>query len=189
MANDLSKSVLLASAFTFVIMNCPMASPKQKDGVSVGGGVSPQPSPLVIHLRSAKSEYHLDELLELEVTIQNISDNDIYVLSFLEWGESASFSLWLKDPLTGKNVGGKVPSSPPIGPPKSIMSFTRLYPDYIFGKSSKFKFKNLHIDKPGTYVIEVTYHSPCPSGFSFGLPIWSKEMGPIKTNTVEIHVK
>jgi hypothetical protein len=105
----------------------------------------------------------------------------------LDWGESASFSIWFKDAATQEYLP-QTPGSPPSPPATSKESFVNLDPDYIYGTVFYEKLRNVGVEKSGEFLIVGEYHSPVPSNMSFGLPIWSRDMGSVRSNIVRINV-
>ncbi|MFZ1613312.1 MAG: hypothetical protein WAT51_04010 [Holophaga sp.] len=143
---------------------------------------------IIVKISTGKMEYRLNDKIKLEVLIKNTSSKEVFIYNELDWGESSSFSLWVKDVRTGKDVVGQYLADALPPPPSSKDQFTKLAPGYSFGFESNWMIKEINIDKPGDYLVEVVYHSPVPTEFAFGLPIWSTEMGRVESNAVKIHV-
>ena len=143
---------------------------------------------IIVKIFTEKKEFRLSDKIKLDVTIKNVSSKDMFIYNELDWGESSSFLLWVKDARTGKDIVGQYLADALPPPPSSKDQFTKLASGYCFGFESNWMIKEINIDKPGDYLLEVVYHSPVPLEFAFGLAVWSKEMGRVGSNFVKIHV-
>ena len=187
--NYLAQSVICTVAFCMLFTGRAKAeTPVGKGGGSMSVFDSKQKHGIIVKISTEKMEYRLGDKLKLEVLIKNISPKDMFIYNELDWGESSSFSLWVKDARTGKDVVGQHLADALPPPPSSKDQFTKLVPGYSFGFESNWMIKEINIDKPGDYLLEVVYHSPVPPEFAFGLPVWSTEMGKVGSNVVKIHV-
>jgi hypothetical protein len=125
----------------------------------------------------------------IEVLLTNASRQPIFVYSDLDWGESASLSIWLKDVTTGEDVSEKNFLHDSITPPPSSQDdFVKILPGHIYGVSIRSSIRDLNIRRKGTYEIVAEYHSPIPPSLSFGLPIWSTNEATLRSNRVTITV-
>ena len=64
----------------------------------------------------------------------------------------------------------------------------KLLPDHVFGVVFTLTMKDFNLRQKGTYEVTAEYHSPIPASMSFGLPIWSREMGVVPSNRITIKV-
>jgi hypothetical protein len=165
----------------------------QAISVTSSGPVAPsghdQEGPrLGVTIRTDKSSYNRADGITFEVLLTNSSSVPIYLYSFLARGESASLSLWAKDAVSGKDIPQVVIADSITPPPTSKDEFIRLLPHHVYGVLIRTSLANLNVQRKGTYEFVVEYHSPVPSNWSFGLPIWSKEMGAVSSNRVTITV-
>src|SRR5438093_13781030 len=67
-------------------------------------GMAHEGSPLELTLRTDKDSYKLGDDITVQVLLTNRSKSPMYIYAMLDWGESASLSLWLKDVVSGKDV-------------------------------------------------------------------------------------
>jgi hypothetical protein len=133
------------------------------------GGIAHEGSPLEVTLRTDRDSYKLGDGITVRVLLTNKSKSPLYIYAPLEWGESASISIWLKDALTGKDVPEYFIPDALTPPPNSM--------------------KDFNVRQKGTYEITAEYHSPIPASMNFGLPIWSREKGAVPSNRVTITVR
>lgn len=148
----------------------------------------PEKVPLAVTLKADKNTYKLRDKINLQVLLRNTSQSTIYIYALLDWGESASVSLWAKDASSGGDLPEHFWGSPP-SPPAVKDSFIRLNPNYIYGALYREDLKTLGIERPGRYELVAYYHSPVSAEMSFGLPIISREDGKARSNGVTITVE
>jgi hypothetical protein len=151
-------------------------------------GMPHEGSPLELTLRTDKDSYKLGDNITVQVLLTNRSKSPVYLYATLDWGESASLSLWLKDVVSGKDVPEEFIADALPPPPGSKDAFVKLLPDHVYGVVLKSKLAQLNVQKSGTYELVAEYHSPIPSSMNFGLPIWSREKGTVPSNRVTIKV-
>jgi len=144
--------------------------------------------PLVVKLETDRLVYLHNERIHLRVLLTNVSSERLYIPIPLDWGESASLSLWASDAVSKKEVQGGFLADAPTPLPKKREDFVQLLPNHILGVSDQISLEDLNLNRQGKYELHVNYHSPVPSEFNLGLPIWSKEEGPIRSNIVTIEV-
>lgn len=168
-----------------------MKKRRSEFGTSVQGG-SPnqnQSQPrLGVALRTDRDRYRANDRITIELLLINNSQAELYIYSPLDWGESSSFSLWVKDADSGKNVPQNFIADAMTPPPNSKDDFVKLPPNHIYGVRLVSSLSHLTLQQKGTYDLVVDYHSPIPSNMSFGLPIWSRENGTVSSNRVRIAV-
>ena len=145
-------------------------------------------SPLELTLTTDKDSYKLGDEITVRMLLTNKSKSPLYIYAPLEWGESASISIWLKDALTGKDVPEYFIPDALTPPPNSKDDFVKLLPDHVFGVVFTSTMKDFNVRQKGTYEIMAEYHSPIPASMNFGLPIWSREKGAVPSNRVTITV-
>jgi hypothetical protein len=165
------------------------------ENTHVVGGTTPNASaadsdaePVNVELRTDKDSYKAGENIIIEVLLTNRSGASFYVYNNLDWGESASLSLWIKDESTGKSVPQHFYADALTPPPNSKADFMKLLPRHVYGVVLKTTLDELGLGKSGKYELIVNYHSPIPARFGFGLPIWGKEKGSISSKPVVIAV-
>jgi hypothetical protein len=144
--------------------------------------------PLVVRLKTDRNSYKLGDKITVRVLLTNRSKNPLYLYAALDWGESASLSLWVKDAASGKDVPEEFIADALPPPPASKDAFIKLLPDHVYGVVLTSSLADLNIREKGVYELTAEYHSPVPSSMGFGLPIWSREKGSLPSNAVRITV-
>jgi hypothetical protein len=152
------------------------------------GGMPHEDSPLEVILRTDQDSYKLGDEISVQVLLINRSQSPLYIYAQLDWGESASLSLWLKDAVSGKYVPEEFIADALPPPPGSKDEFVKLLPNHVYGVVLTLKLVELNVKKRGKYELLAEYHSPIPSSMNFGLPIWSREKGTVPSNRVTIAV-
>jgi hypothetical protein len=150
--------------------------------------MEPDGFPLKVTLKTDRDSYKLKDEVTVQVLLTNKSNSPLYIYAPLEWGESASISIWLKDALSGKDVPENFIPDALTPPPGSKEDFVKLLPDHVLGVVFTSTLKDFNLRKKGTYEITAEYHSPIPASMNFGLPIWSREKGAVPSNRVTITV-
>ncbi len=145
-------------------------------------------SPFEVALKTDRNSYKLGDNITVQVLLTNKSKSPLYIYATLDWGESASLSLWLKDAVSGKDVPEEFIADALPPPPGSKDAFVKLLPDHVYGVVLRSKLAQLNVQKSGTYELVAEYHSPIPASMNFGLPIWSREKGAVPSNRVTITV-
>ncbi|MDR2011942.1 MAG: hypothetical protein LBQ20_02600 [Rhodanobacter sp.] len=140
-------------------------------------------------LNADKSIYRFNEKIVIQVLLTNNSELPVYVNDWLDWGESASVSLWLKDLSSGKDMAQTMISDAISPPPSSKDDFVKLLPNHVYGIIIITNPSELGAQKNGTYELVAQYHSPIPASMSYGLPILSRENGKIISNRISLKVK
>jgi hypothetical protein len=182
-----SKIILVAVIFG----QSPSSSAKVKSRVERQAANSTKESrvlPLRVAIGIDKSSYQLSDSVTFNVLLINQSQASVYLFAELDWGESASLSLWVKNATTGKGVTGSFIADAPSPPPSSRDAFIKLQPHHLYGLTLTTTLKELGIQQHGRYTLVVKYHSPVPSAMNFGLPIWSYEDGAVSSDPVTITV-
>lgn len=152
------------------------------------GSMAHEGSPLEVTLKTDRDSYKLGDEISVQVLLTNRSKSTLYIYAPLDWGESASLSLWLKDAVSGKDVPEEFIADAMPPPPGSKDAFVKLLPDHVYGVVLRSKLAQLSVQKSGAYELVAEYHSPIPSNMNFGLPIWSREKGAVPSNRVTITV-
>lgn len=152
------------------------------------GSMAREDSPLVVSLKTDRNSYKLGDKITVRVLLTNRSKNTLYLYAALDWGESASLSLWVKDAVSGKDVPEEFIADALPPPPVSKDAFIKLLPDHVYGVVLTSSLADINIREKGVYELIAEYHSPIPSSMAFGLPIWSREKGPVSSDTVKITV-
>jgi hypothetical protein len=160
----------------------------QSSDSAKGRNMTQETSPLQVTLKTDRNSYKLADEIIVQLLLTNKSKSPMYIYAPLDWGESASLSLWPKDTSTGKNVPEEFVADALPPPPPSKEVFVKLLPDYVYGVVLKPKLAELNLKKSGVYELMAEYHSPIPASMNFGLPIWSREKGAVCSNSVTIRV-
>ena len=163
-------------------------SAQSPDSSAKAGGMAHEGSLLNVTLKTDRDVYKLGDKIYVQVLLTNTSKSPIYIYTPLDWGESASLSLWLKDIVSGKDVPEEFIADALPPPPLSKDEFVKLLPDHVYGVVLRLKLAELNLQKAGTYELLAEYHSPIPANMNFGLPIWSREKGALPSNRVTITV-
>lgn len=152
------------------------------------GGMAHEESPLEVTLKTDRDSYKLGDEISIQVLLTNRLKSPVYIYAPLDWGESASLSLWLKNTVSGKDVPEEFIADALPPPPSSKDAFIKLLPNHVYGVVLRSKLAQLNVQKSGTYELVAEYHSPIPASMNFGLPIWSREKGAVPSNRVTITV-
>lgn len=144
--------------------------------------------PLEVTLETDRDSYKLGDEVTIKVLLTNRSKAPLYIYTPLDWGESASLSLWFKDVVSGEDVPEEFIADALPPPPSSKDAFVKLLPNHVYGVVLKSRLAQLNVRKNSTYELVTEYHSPIPSRMNFGLPIWSREKGTLASNRVTITV-
>jgi len=178
----------LLCALVFAALPVGTSSGQPSAGGAKVRGMAHEGSLLEVTLKTDRDSYKLGDEISVQVLLINMSKSPLYIYAPLDWGESASLSLWLKDVVSGKDVPQKFIADAPSSPPGSRDAFVKLLPDHVYGVVLRSKLAQLNVQKSGMYELVAEYHSPIPARMSFGLPIWSREKGAIPSNRVSITV-
>lgn len=175
-------------ALFFMALSIGTTSGQSPAGSAKVGDMAHEGSPLEVTLKTDRAFYKLGDEITVQVLLTNKSKFPLYIYASLDWGESASLSLWLKDAVSGKDVPQEFIADALPPPPGSKDAFVKLLPDHVYGVVLRSKLAELNVQKSGTYELVTKYHSPIPATMNFGLPIWSREKGAITSNRVTITV-
>jgi len=178
----------LLCAFVFAAPSVGPTSGQSPASSARAGGVPHEGCPLEVTLKTDRNSYKSGDGITVQVLLTNRSKSPLYIYGLLDWGESASLSIWLRDVASGKDLPQRLWGAPPSPPPASREGFVRLDPGYVYGEVFREKLADLGVQKKGEYEIVAEYHSPIPSSMNFGLPIWSREKGAVPSNRVTIKV-
>ena len=180
------RSHLLGAIVLGILSGIAVGQP-HNNGAKFGNRVH-EVSPLELTLKTDKDFYELGDEIIVQTLVVNRSKAPIYIYASLDWGESASLSLWLKDAVSGQDMPAEFIADALPPPPSSKDAFVKLLPDHVYGVLLKVKLAELNVKRNGTYELVAEYHSPIPRSMSFGLPIWSKENGAVSSNKVKIQI-
>lgn len=178
----------LVYALVFAGLSVGTTSGQSSASSAKVGGMAHEGSRLEVTLKTDRDSYKLGDEITVRVLLTNKSRSPLYIYAPLEWGESASVSIWLKDALSGKDVPEYFIPDALTPPPGSKDDFVKLLPDHVFGVVFTSTLKDFNVRQKGTYEITAEYHSPIPASMNFGLPIWSREKGAVFSNRVTITV-
>lgn len=150
------------------------------------GGKAP---PLRLRLSTAAGQYRLGESIEMDVRLENVSDDLVTVFGGLRWGHAGGLVLHVVD-AAGREVQPKNLDDDMIPPSvlKKPSAYVTLQERHFLGTSRSDKTDELFA-KPGTYTMWLDYTSPVPSSFGQGVNFWSRESGTLRSNRVTIHIK
>lgn len=143
---------------------------------------------LAIELKTDKNDYGLHDAVVLHITLTNSSASPIYVYKSLHEGDLAGLSIWAKDVVSGKNVPRRFISDALPPPPKSKEAFVEIAPHASYTVDIPYTMQEFNIASNGTYELFAEYQSPIPHTMNFGLPIWSREKGSTRSNSVKITI-
>jgi len=135
-----------------------------------------------------KSKYKSDDDFRIKVTIKNISSTDIFIYSKIELMEGPNLSIWMSD-MSGNDVGMNSIATSNAPLPTSASDFMNLPAKNSTVIDFKMNVSDFLVVKGGKYKVISEFHSPVPSNFNFGLPILSRQMGAIESNTVNIEIE
>jgi hypothetical protein len=133
--------LIVVGLLTFHNMAVDAISKQQKEDPSSKAG-------LQISLVAPNSRYKRNERIKLHVMLTNVSYKDLYVLGSLEWGESASLLLHVRD-ASGKDIEPRAfPDSQIFVDTDDASSFLKFRPNHFLGTSLVSDVKFLNIAKP-----------------------------------------
>ena len=141
--------------------------------------------PLAVSIRTDQSTYTWNDSIQMTILIKNISTQPLFLYGELRWGLSASLFLFVSNEKGQFAQMNYLEDALPPSPPFKRASFIKLNPGYLFGTTRSDKLSDL-VPGPGTYHLQVEYHSPIPSRFSPGLPIWSSEKPPVSSMMITL---
>ena len=143
---------------------------------------------LKISLISPKVRYQRSEKIKLHVMLNNITSQNIYVLSSLGWGYNASLLLHVRD-ASGNEIDPEgFPDDQTFVDPLDESTFVKLPPRQFIGTTLVAGLGFLNMKKPGKYSIYVEYFSKIPSSEVKQKPFWGYENGGIFSNLVWIEI-
>jgi hypothetical protein len=143
---------------------------------------------LKISLISPKDKYRRSEKIKLHVMLNNITSQNIYVLSSLGWGYNASLLLHVRD-ASGKEIDPQgFPDDQTFVDPRDESTFVRLPPRQFIGTTLVADLNFLNMKKPGKYSIYVEYFSKVSSSEVKQRPFWGHENGSIFSNLVWVDI-
>ena len=128
--------------------------------------VAQKPSNIRFTARVNQGLHRLADRLPIEIKIENIGDDPVYVFGNLNY-----FIMLFATTADGKDLPTDSIRET-LAPPPTRESFTRIEPGHFLGTVWKEDLKTLGIRKPGRYRLELEYRSNYGPEFSFGLPIW-----------------
>ena len=143
---------------------------------SSSNGQTPTPdhgAALELTLKTDKGIYKLENRITVTATLRNVSQGITYLYA-LDFGESASFSFWIKDALSEATIQSEAIADALPPPPVSRSSLLGLAPSQIKETSFTATLAELGINRSGKYQLRVIYHCPLTKKFAFGLPIWQR---------------
>lgn len=145
---------------------------------------------LRMSLTANKLRFKRTDAIQLQATLVNPDFNqDIFVYGSLEWGYSASLTLFVHD-ASGRRVKSRFYDDALTPPLKSGDNsiFVKLQPQHLLGTYYSSTIKELNIEKPGIYNIYTEYHSPIKTSEVDVQPFFGKENGILRSNVVQIRV-
>jgi len=143
---------------------------------------------LTISARVDKQTYSVDDAATFEIVIRNTGAGPIYIYERLGLGDCCSLEVLVFD-ATGKQLLTNPFAHNFVDLPPERTEFMRLFGKHFIGRHFTLPLRNYFlIEKPGRYTFVLEYHNPVPERDSFGLDVWSKEMGSIYSNPIQIEV-
>jgi hypothetical protein len=141
----------LVYALVLVALSVGATSGQSSAGSAKVVGMTHGESPLKVTLKTDRDSYKLGDEITVQVLLTNKSKSPVYIYASLDWGESASLSLWLKDAISGKDVPEEFIPDALSPPPGSKDAFVKLLPDHVYGVVLRSKLAELNVQKSGTY--------------------------------------
>lgn len=157
-------------------------------GASWGSGFVQDPTPLELAIAVDRQVYRPDDRIVVKFLLTNTSKQPIYLMDLFLLGESGSFSLWVRDVVSGRDSSRRF-ADEITPPPQSVNDFVRLRPEHVFGVSLRILLADIGVRRAGKYELAADYHSRVPAGMTFGLPTWTREKGAIHSTPVTIVVE
>src|SRR4030095_7819620 len=161
----------------------PFAAPPTQDTTRQGESATYQKA-LEVTIVADKREYKTNDKIRIDVKLTNKHPvREFFVYGTLGWGYRASLTDIVRDS-SGKRISPKIFSddlTPPISR-NDISLFVKLLPRHFLGTYFVEELKELNLNKPGRYSIEVDYHSPISKKDVDLTDFWSNEDGVIKSN-------
>jgi hypothetical protein len=151
-------------------------------------GHTQEKAPLKVTLEVDRHSYRVGDEISGEILLKNTSRTPLYLYAEFDWGMSGSDSLFARDAVTGTDLPSSLIGTALPPPPSSKDQFIKLLPGYIYGVEFTCSLKELGVAKKGTYDLLAWYHSPIPTRYGLGLPIFSSEMGAIDAKPTRIIV-
>ena len=146
---------------------------------------------LVVELTADKGMYKPNDDIKLKVMVKNdeVSD-DVFIYGDMGFGYSASFTLFRRDD-KGREVPTRFIDDYRGNPPNldDPHTFVKLSSGTFLGIGYENSIYNLHLEKPGKYMLWVEYHSPISKSEAKVTPFWGSEDGNVKSNVLEILVR
>jgi len=145
-------------------------------------------SPPKLSIHTDRATYGLSDEINIEVRVTNKGQAPILVYGELRWGFGGGLVIHLADK-DGKPVEPRYldDDSIPPGGATDAKNLVRLYPGHFLGTSRKDKVADL-LGQPGHFRIAVDYLSPVSAQLVGLEGLWSSEMGPVRSDTIEVVV-
>lgn len=144
--------------------------------------------PLKPSVHTDRASYGLSDDINIEVRLTNRGDSPLLVYGELGWGFGGGLILRITDkggkPVEPRHLDD---DSVPPGAPSDSRNFVRLFPGHFLGTSRKDKVVDL-FGRPGQYRLVVDYLSPVSAQLAQLEGLWSAEMGPVRSDTVDVTV-
>jgi hypothetical protein len=139
---------------------------------------------LKMSVEADKKKYAIKDVVKLKMIFKNVGKQNVYIYSAIDEGMGASVSFWIKDHTTKKDISTNFIAGGASPPPVSEMDFVSITAGREISRTFAIPLEDYEIPKGGRYEINAVYHSPTPAAWSFGLPIWSREMGELESTIV-----
>jgi len=144
--------------------------------------------PLKVVLSAERTKYAISDRLTIQVVLVNASEEPISVYRILQWGYAGGFVLHVYDEkgdevhLRAYDDSIAIPST--LNKPDSYVT---LDPDHLLGILRTDKLADWEL-KPGSYTLQVEYRSPVPQSYRKDARFWSRDKGPLRSNSVPLQI-
>ena len=144
---------------------------------------------LRVKVRPEKAVYRLGEELCLEISLMNAGSKTTYVDGRLGWNVLSGLDLQVYDAMGNETQWSDVLYEDLLPPPTDRSDFVRLEPGRFYGEVNCWPSEHVTLRAGETYTIVVQYVSPPDSKeFTFGLDVWPRNKGWIRSEPVQIVV-
>jgi hypothetical protein len=144
---------------------------------------------LAVWLTTDKEIYGFADETRIHLCLKNITMAPEYIYGTIDWGETASLSIWVRDADSQRDVAASFIADAPTPPPMSVSAFSQIPAVQCYSVDLAVALSELNVTHTGRYEVVVSYHSPIPRSMSFGLPIVSRENGEFQSNRISIAVR
>lgn len=177
-----------AACFWLLPANADSTIRKESPSEMANDSKTSSASKLSVLLRSDQNQVNLGAPLLLEIHVVNSGSEPVALYSDLRWGYSASLSLQVMDsrnqPVEPEFVDDAL-TKPILA---ESLPISLIYPGHFLGVLSARRLEDAGITKQGKYKLQVQYHSPLSAQRVSEKAFWSREDGPVLSNTLIVEV-